>query len=162
MRRVTGAFIAGAVGLATFVGLAAPASAVTGTQRFIVVVRSGPGQESCTIIATGPITGAGTCVVEDVSEEETVVHATIGGSAFDVTATTQSATSDFNEQACVFRFTLTETFVVKGVSGAFANASGSGTDVVTGTFVAPKTASGCSDEAASGVIVGRGTGTVTL
>jgi hypothetical protein len=162
MRRIRGTLVAGAAAFATLVGLAGPASAATGAERFTVIVRSGSAGDSCTIVAAGPISGVGSCVIENVSEEETIVHATISGSSFDLIATTQSETDVFNDEACVFRFTSSDAFVIEGVSGVFANASGSGTDTVRGTFIAPHAASGCSEEGGSGIIVATGTGTVTV
>jgi hypothetical protein len=154
LKRAVGVLAGATIALA---GWAIPASAATtGTQRFTFIVRDSASGESCTVIATGPISGAGTCVLEDVSEEVTVVHVTLPGGRFDFTATSVDEQDDFNEQACIFRFTANESFEISGVSGAYATATGSGSDTIRGTFF------GCSEETASGFIVARATGTVTV
>ena len=160
LKRVVGALAGATVAL---VGLAGPSwAATTGTERLLFLVRQSGEEQTCTVIASGPISGVGTCTIEDVAEGETVVHATLPGGSFDLTTTTEDESDDFNEQACIFRFTSTEAFELTGVSGDFENATGSGTDVVRGSFFAERTPQGCDEASASGFIIARATGTVTV
>jgi hypothetical protein len=146
-----------------FVGMAGAASAATtGTQRFTFIANFSGDQTTCRVIATGPITGVGTCDPEDVTDNVTVIHVTLPNGAFDVTVTTLSETDNLNQQACVDRFTNSESFVVSGVSGAYANATGNGTDTLRGVFTADRTPNGCDENSGSGFIVAQGTGPVTL
>lgn len=151
------------VALGLLVLAAAPASAATtGSQRFTFLIREAPDESSCQVAAAGPISGVGTCVLDEQSEEVTVVHVTLPTGTLELTVTNVEHSSQFNQQACVFRFTETETFTITGGTGAYAAATGSGTDVLQGVFVLPRSADGCDRSQERGVIVARATGTASV
>ena len=157
-QRLFGALAVGAIAL---VGFTAPANAETGRQVFTVVVRQSGNEADCRVVAAGPITGVGGCQVEELGDQR-IVHVFLPRGDVDITPTTVSASDNFNEQACVDRFTSVVTFELTGVSGAYASASGSGTDNLTAVFWAPRTPEGCPEQPSGGIIVARLTGTVTV
>lgn len=157
-QRLFGALAAGSIAL---VGFTTPASAETGRQVITVVVREFGNEAVCRVVAAGPITGVGTCQVEDLGDQR-IVHVFLPRGEFDFTPTTMSVSDNFNEQACVDRFTSVATFELTGRSGDYASATGSGTDNLTAVFWARRTAQGCSEEASGGIIVARLAGTVTV
>src|SRR5436309_1283644 len=109
-----------AVGMLAWTGPAL--AATTGVQRFTVVLQDGPDASSCTVVASGPISGVGSCVLEEQSEEVAVLHITLPNGTLDVTTTVTSHESQFNPTACVFQFTEADTFTIAGWSGAYASA----------------------------------------
>src|SRR5947208_2433785 len=121
--KITKGIAGAAVGMLAWT---APALAATsGTQTLTFVVREAPNTTSCLAIASGPISGVGTCVLDEQSEEVVTVHVALGNGSFDVVVSTVTEDSSFNSQACVFQFTDTDAFTITGGSGAFASASGS-------------------------------------
>jgi hypothetical protein len=144
------------------VGVAAPATAqMAGNEHFVIIARLGNfGVTSCRVAATGPVSGAGTCTVDQVSETVTVVHLLLPGGTVDLTATQTENSDQFNPQTCVGRFTFTESWEITGATGAYAGATGSGTDKGTGVFHGPP--QHCDPSQSTGQIVARGTGTVSI
>lgn len=134
-----------------------------GNQRFTVVVRQTPDSTACTVVATGRITGVGTCTLDQPSPGVTIVHVILPDGRLDIDVTTINHVGEFNDQACVFRFTDTETYTITGRSGAYVGATGSGTDTLRGVLTSPRTgAGGCDQTRSSGVIVAVGSGTASV
>ncbi len=160
-KRVLG-FLAGAT--AMVVGLAGPASAVTGSQRFTVLFSGETGK----VFAAGVINGAGTDV--ELSSTDNPDGSSSGVDQFVFPQGTLTVTHfenpgefSFNPRSCVGRFSFTGTFTVTGGTGAYAGATGSGTDVGSGVFVAKRNPDGsCSEEEAFSNVVVRATGTLSV
>ena len=158
-RKLFGALAASSIAL---VGFSAPAHAATGSQQLTVVVRQSGAESSCRVVAAGPITGVGTCQVEDAADGQRVVHVFLPGGSFDINVTTVTESDDFNEQACLERFTSVSTFELTGVSGRYAAVSGAGTDNVTAVLWATRTPEGCPDQPSGAITVARMSGTATV
>jgi len=62
----------------------------------------------------------------------------------------------------VFSFTFKENFKIIGGTGAYAGATGSGTDTGHGVFTAQRTPQGCDDSQSSGTVVATIVGHVNL
>jgi hypothetical protein len=115
------------------------------------------------VVATGRITGVGTCTLEQPSPGVTIVHVILPDGTLDIDVTTINHVGEFDDQACVFRFTDTETYTITGRSGAYVGATGSGTDTLGGVFTSPRTAAvGCDQSRSRGVIVAVGSGTASV
>lgn len=143
--------------------LAAPAFAsTTGNQRFTVIIRQTPDSATCMAVATGVITGVGSCTLEQPSPGVTNVHIVLPDGTLEVHVEATNHVEDFNAQACVFRFTDTETYTLTGLSGAYDGATGSGTDTTRGVFTFPRTDEGCDMTQGRGVVIAVGSGTVSL
>ncbi|MDQ6797158.1 MAG: hypothetical protein M3011_03870 [Actinomycetota bacterium] len=159
MRKIIGVLM----GAAMLVGMAAPASAATNNQRFTIVAKfSANGPTSCQVVATGPIQGTGTCTIDEVSNIVTIIHVMLPNGTVDIRAKETKSTDQFNEAACVDTFTFTENFRITGGTGAYAGASGSGTDTGQGVFTAPRTPQGCDENSGSGFVVANAIGHVNL
>lgn len=160
MRKIIGVLM----GAAMLVGTAGTASAATGNQQFTIAARFGADDTatSCQVVATGPIRGTGTCTITDVSNTVTLVHIVLPGGTVDLRAKQFDSTDNFTPEACVDQFTFQERFTIVGGTGAFANATGSGTDTGSGVFTAPRTNKGCAFEQGSGFAVVTATGHVSL
>jgi len=160
MRKIIGVLVAAA----TLVGMAGPASAAAGNQRFTIVARfAETGNTACRIVAVGPIRGTGTCTVDQVSETVTILHVTLPGGTVDLKLKEFQSSDDINEQACIDNFTFKETLKVTGGTGAYANASGSGTDTGSGIFaVDRKPGGGCDESHGHGAVVVNATANVKL
>lgn len=140
-----------------------PASAATSrAERFTFILYEAPEGTSCTAIASGPISGVGSCILEEQSEEVSELHVTLPNGTFGVTTTIVTDDGQFNSTACLFQFTEADTFAISGSSGAYASATGSGTAAVRGVFTLPHTAQGCDRSQERGVIVANATGTAAL
>jgi hypothetical protein len=152
------------MGAAMLVGTAGTASAATDNQQFTIAARFGPngGATSCQVVATGPIHGSGTCTVTDVSNKVTLIHIVLPNGTVDLRAKEFASTDTFTRKACLDQFTFQENFTIVGGTGAFANATGSGTDSGSGVFTAPRTSQGCAFEQGSGFVVATATGHVSL
>lgn len=153
-----------AVVLGAFVlmGLASPAMAQTaGNQRFIVVGGGSGSQESFRVIAIGPITAVGTF---EETEDEDVVRFVFPQGTVTIDSPTGDETEDFNERACVGRFTFTGPFTIIDATGAYEGATGSGQVQGQGTFVGERTPTGCSEDENAGFffLYATATGLVTL
>ncbi len=151
------------MGAAMIVGMAGPASAATNNQQFKIIARfNGNDTTSCTVIATGPIQGAGTCTITDVSNNVTDVHLMLPGGTVDLRARQFDGTDDFNQQACLDKFTFKENFRITGGTGAYAGTTGSGIDSGSGVFTAARTPQGCDPNQGGGFAVVTATGHVNL
>lgn len=158
-KKITGVLM----GAAMLVGMAGTASAATNNQQFTIAARFGPDNTtSCQVVATGPIHGTGTCTITDVSNTVTLVHIVLPGGTVDLRAKQFNGTDNFNQRACVDQFTFQERFTILGGTGAFAGATGSGTDTGSGVFTAPRTNKGCDQNQGSGFAVVTATGHVSL
>lgn len=79
-----------------------------------------------------------------------------------ITGVAAAVAAVFNDQACVFRFTDSETDTLSGQSGAYLGATGSGTDTPRGVFRSPRSAGGCDRSGGGGVIIAVGSGTASV
>lgn len=141
---------------------AAPALAATsGSQRFTLLLREGSDATSCTLIASGPISGVGTCGVDE-GEDGDVTHVVLPTGTFDLVVTTVTQSRQANSTVCVFQFTTTETFTISGGTGSYANAAGAGTSTSRGIFTSPHTPTGCDRSEATGVVIGHASGTASV
>ncbi len=159
MRKIVGVLM----GAALLVGMAGPASAATDNQRFTVTARfAGNTTTSCRVVATGPIRGAGTCTVDQVSETVTILHFMLPNGTVDLRFKQTQSSDNFNEAACVDTFSFTETFKITGGTGAYAGATGRGTDSGHGVFTADRTPNGCDPNQGTGVVAVTITGHVSV
>jgi len=158
MRKIIGALM----GAAMLVWMAGPASAATDNQRFTISARFAGDTNRCKVVASGPIQGTGTCTVDDTSETVTVIHLMLPKGTVEITATEVQSSDQFNEAACVDRFSFRETFEITGGTGAYAGANGSGTDTGNGVFTAKRTPQGCDGNQGRGVVAAHLTGHVSL
>jgi hypothetical protein len=151
---------------AVLLGFQSPAGAEDENQRF-VIVRSGTSQDQkVKLVAAGPITGVGEVVEvpeqpddpENVFRDEFVFPQ--GTLSLVFTRTTE--TFEFDPHTCVGSVESTSTFEVIGGTGAFADATGSGTSTRRGRFVTRRTPAGCSEDEGRLVVVARLTGTVAV
>jgi len=159
MRKIIGVLM----GAAMLVGVAGPASAATNNQRFQIFARfAETGNTACRVVATGPIQGAGTCTVDQVSDTVTILHLTLADGTVDLKFNQVQSSDHFNEAACTDTFSFRETFKITRGTGAFARATGSGTDTGSGVFTAPRTPQGCDQNGGRGIVVVNVTGHVNL
>jgi len=152
MRKLLAAAI---VAVAGMVGLAAPASAATGTQHFLIIQRDDP---AATVVANGPITASGQSF--EAQNANFGVFVFPGGTVEAVHPETSSHFS-FNPKTCVGTVTFTGTYRLRHGTGIYSGVSGSGTYSGRGTFISAHTATGCSRQTSSIVII-NATGTTTL
>jgi hypothetical protein len=151
-----------AVAIVGVLALAAPAFAsTTGNQRFRVIIRQTPDSATCMAVATGVITGVGTCTLVQ-GPDVTDVHIVLPDGTLDVHVVVTNSVEDFNAQACVYRFTDTETYTITGGSGASEGATGGGTDTTRGVLTFPHADNGCDQSQPRGVIIAVGSGTASV
>jgi len=166
-KKATAALTTAFAGVAVVVGLAGPASAGTPStpnQRFNLAIQFDADRTttSCTVVASGVIQGTGTCTIHDVSENVGRVRLVLPGGTVTLRVREVASTDDFDEARCVNRFTSTERFRIVNGTGAYAGASGSGTEVSGGIFTAPVTPQGCDFANGSGFVGVSATATVSL
>jgi len=145
-----------AMAVAGTVGLAAPASAATGHQHFLIVQRN---NQVGTVTATGPITGSGRNF--EAQNANFGVFVFPGGTVEAVHPETSDHFS-FNPKTCVGTVRFTGTYRLRHGTGIYSGVSGSGTYSGTGTFISQHTATGCSQQTTSSVVVINADGTTTL
>lgn len=163
MRKVILSLLPAAV-LAGAIATAASASAATSTnQRFIVIQHGANNADRCTVVAIGPIHGAGTCTTSDgATDSETLVHLALPSGTVELDSQTTDGSDVFTEQACVDRFRFSGTYTLDGGTGAFTGARGSGSLAGKGLDIAKKTAAGCDFDQARLSLVVRLNGTTAL
>ena len=162
MKHVVG-FVAGVTVLVG--GLAGSASAVTGSQRFTLTFTGG---DTGKVFAAGVLNASGTDI--QLSSTDNPDGSSSGVDRFVFPQGTLTVTHfenpgefSFNPRSCVGRFSFTGTFTVTGGTGAYAGATGSGTDVGSGIFVVKRNPDGsCSEEEAFSNVVVRATGTLSV
>jgi hypothetical protein len=154
----------GVLGAGMLVAMAGPASAATNNEQITIVARTtGDTTTSCQAVATGPITGVGTCTTTDLGPNTTLVHVMLPNGTVDIKARQVSSSDQFSPTACVDRFTFREKFTVTGGTGAYAGATGHGTDVGNGVASIPRNSQGCDfSQPDTAVIVVTATGHVSL
>jgi len=156
-------FIGVIMGAALVVGMAGPASAATNNQRFTIVARFSNDQTtSCRVVATGPIQGAGTCTTSFEDDNVTLVHIVLPNGTVELRAEQVSGTDQFNQAACIGTFTFIENTRIVGGTGAYAGATGSGTDSGHGVFTAARTPNGCDQNQGTGFVAVKVTGHASL
>jgi len=138
------------------VGMAAPASASTGTQHFVILQRD---DSHGSVSASGPITGQGRNFESPDGGVGTFVFP--GGTVEVVHPETSNHVS-LEPRTCVLSLEFTGTYTLRHGTGIYSGVRGSGTYSGKGTFVERHTATGCSDEPISAVVVIRLDGTTTL
>ncbi len=137
--------------LTTVGGMAGPALAAGAprTENVTIIFNfpaSGP-NETGRAIGTGAVTGVGTAT----TGEGDVFPVTIAFPQGTINAIVTSGPTDErpNFTACVNSFSGTDTIQITGGTGAFAGASGSGTDTNQGVIVAPRNPDGtCNPDGA--------------
>ena len=140
--------------------LAGPALAVSGTQRFTVLL----GGDVEPVIAAGLVSGVG--VLETDSHElnpEDGSVMVVNRFIFDDGALLVifRGRAQLEPVAnCVTRTAIDGTFEVTGGTGQYERATGGGTFTDRGTFVADRTPEGCSDDGVFRAVI-RATGTIT-
>ena len=107
---------------------------------------------------TGTISGVGTDI-ERPDETSTFVFPQ-GTVNLDHPQTDGS--DDFNEVACIDRFTFSGTYDITSGTGAYAQATGEGTYTGRGIFIGRRTAEGCSEEGGTSFFFVTAEGTTTL
>jgi hypothetical protein len=149
--------------------LASPAHAATGRQSFRVIFSGDPRAGTPgTVILTGLVNARGTDeTIEqhphpDGSETDVDVF-TLPGGTLTVEDTDPGGIFDFNPMTCVATIgTNGGVFSIKGGTGAYAGASGSGTFSAKGVVVFDRIPGGCSEEPRSFTAIVTGTGTLNL
>lgn len=163
MRKLLGVLVAAL----TLVGMAGPASAASGAQRFLLTTVGGenaPGK----VIASGVINAVGRNV--DTSSVDNPDGSSSGTGEFIFPRGTVDAahqekgTFSFNPRTCTGKFSFTGTFEITGGTGAYAGATGSGTHTGSGTFVASRNPDGSCSQTATlfNLFVDRATGTIDV
>lgn len=145
------------VALGAWLVVAGPAMAATsGDQTFTIVGEDNTG----TVVASGPITGVGTDVETSDTTDTFVFDAgSITISHIDNPGGTQS----FNPTTCIGRGTFTGNYTITSGTGAYANATGSGTYSGRFFFVGDRDETGqCAEEGGFSFFTVRVSGTTTL
>jgi hypothetical protein len=143
--------------VALVAGLAGPASAAAGAERFTVVF-AGPDGQAGRVVATGVFNGLGSNPAS-VGDQELIFPA---GTLLLSTEFT-GGSGGFDPVTCIGRGSSNGTFVVTGGSGRFAHASGSGTFSGSGLTIARRLAGGgCSETDVNRYSVVEITGTIAL
>ncbi len=129
-------------------GVTPTASAETGNQRFKLVFRG----EQSTVVASGPITGAGTVVDQEGGNETSFPVAFVfpDGTVF-LTVTTVDESFDFDTTTCIGRLNLVEHFEITGGTDRYRGASGTGTFVGRAIVIFPRDSEGNCLRPESGV-----------
>ena len=140
--------------LGALLGLSAPAWAVTGSQRFIIFGQD----EGGTVVATGAISGVG----EDIETSEDTDTFRFPQGDVNIDHPQTGGSEDFNEVACIGRFTFSGTYDITSGTGAYAQATGEGTYTGRGIFIGRRTAEGCSEEGGTSFFFVTAEGTTTL
>jgi hypothetical protein len=152
------------VGILASVTLSAgPVSAQTGDQRFTVII-SGRGEDApgiSRVVASGPIRGVGTFEFDETNEDFVRFVFPDGSTTLDAPNTEE--TEDFNERTCSASFTFSGTFKIIAGTGAYEDATGSGTFAGKGRFIGQRNPDGsCSEEDGFFFVVVKVKGTVDL
>jgi len=133
------------VGFPTMAG----AQANRSPQRFTEVCR-GRGELSCTIVASGPITGVGRSVT--VGETEVWTFPGLGTLTL-VSHEIISHTEHFNPASCTGTFSGYETFKLTDGTGRLSDRTVIGTFRDHGVFLADRVQEGCSEDTGRLVLV---------
>ncbi len=155
-----------ALGLLAWAG---PAAAdAPANQRFTATFTStGGSQPPVRVIASGLINAVGTdvTVTSDGDAGSTEMFVFPGQGTLFVTVTNNPGGSQtFDPRSCVSRFSGTQTLNITGGTGRFVGASGTLMGTERGTFVAQRTAQGCSQDEAprAATFIASATGTLHL
>lgn len=111
------------------------------------------------VIAAGPIRGVGT--FEETSDPDLVRFVFPDGSVI-LNAPSTEESEDFNERTCSGSFTFSGPFEIVEGTGAYEDATGSGTFEGRGRFIGRPTPDGCSEEDGFFFLIVRVRGTVDL
>ena len=149
------------VAVVSMLALAGPAEAVSGTQRFTVLL----GDDVEPVIAAGPVRGVGTLETDSHQfnpEDGSVV--VLNRFIFEdgtLEVTFQGQAQLESGPNCVTRTAIDGTFTVTGGTGRYEGAEGGGTFTDRGVWVQRRGPAGCSADGSFRAVI-RATGTVTL
>ena len=150
------------------VGFPAPATAqTTGPERITIVVRQDFAQDQPTfsrVVTTGVITAVGTEVFLSSPEGDPASYSRyeFPDGTLSVRNTPEQQQFRLNPHSCVGKLKVSGTWQVLGGTGAYADASGSGTLTLTGTAFFASAPEGCSETEGHSNAVIKITAEVTL
>ncbi len=122
MKRLAAVFL---VSIAALLVVPDPAWSEQRAERFILKTND-PTASTGRVIATGPITGLGTFVLEGQGPEPFAGRFILpGGTVFVMVAPDPSSTN-FDQRACLLRLTTSATIDITGGTGAYSGTSGEG------------------------------------
>ncbi len=135
-------------------GLVGSASAQTRTnQRFIVLLSGSDGNETARVIASGPIKGVGTF---EETDDEDVVRFVFPNGSITLDAPSEDEDEEFNERTCSGSFRFSGQWEIIEGTGAYEDATGSGTFEGRGKFFGERLpGGGCSEDEDAGFFLLR-------
>jgi len=113
------------VGVAVVLVAASPAWSEQRAERFVLKTTD-PTANTGTVIATGPVTGRGTFVLEGQGPAPFAGRFILPGGTVFVTVAPDPSSTNFDPRACLLRLTTSGTVTITGGTGAFSGTSGGG------------------------------------